>query len=150
MFDYIIQLRYHCNRKRLYTMEIARQFNLDLPNTDFAGYPANNFARYRIPGRYFTLILYFLKRFWKKFAHSKFASCVQQINRISSYPASRISDRIQDKRGRISSKTLIFTSLIDICLSYPCLWHIRRETRKNNWTVKWLNSVPVHTNRTPL
>ena len=54
-----------------------------VPDTDLAGYPANNFA----------------------FSLSKFASFVQQFNRISGYPASRISGRIPDiKKGRISGQ----------------------------------------------
>ena len=54
-----------------------------------AGYPAKNskFLIFNKPtnifGRYFNLILYLVKRFWKKFALSKFATFVQQFNWIS-------------------------------------------------------------------
>ena len=48
------------------------------------------------------------------FSLSKFASFVQQFNRISGYPASRISDRISKKAGypasRISGTTLLIDS----------------------------------------
>ena len=57
---------------------------------------------------YFLLID--LKRFSNKFAHSKFALFVQQFDRISGYPASRISGDPANETGypagyRILKKT---------------------------------------------
>ena len=54
-----------------------------------------------------------MKRFWKKFAHSKFASFVQQFNRISG-KWNRISGRIPDiKKARYPASRISGTTLED-------------------------------------
>ena len=57
-------------------------------------------------GRYFTIFLYLVKRFWKKFAQSKFASFVQQFHWISGQPDIRYNPNVHIFFPSRFSKTL--------------------------------------------